>query len=220
MNEIIEKKTLYNKIKDNYKKNLKFYISAIVIIISILLLFQFYTLYKLNVTHKNSIEFNRVISLKSNPEYIQKLNNLSSKKDFYSILAKLEMINYHVQVKEIDVAYDIYLNLLNDKSLNSIYIGSIALHGSYNLLNFIEFSSNKNNTIEKIYKLISFVEPTIQSYYGLKLEILFLLSLIENNNNINNDNTIKLYNEIQESNNITNSLKERVKKINDINKYK
>ena len=106
------------------------------------------------------------------------------------------------------------LNVSN-KTLNNIYIGIIALHGSYNLLNFEEFSTNKENIIEKIYNLISFVDPKIQSYYGLRLEILFLLSLIENNN-INNENTIKLYNEIQESNTITTSLKERVAKVKQI----
>ena len=219
MNEALEKKTLYNKIKDNYKKNTKFYISFVVFIIIILLSYQLYSFYKVNKIHKSSLEYSRVINLKTSPEYIQELENLSLKKDFYSILAKLEKINYHIETKDLDLAYDIYLDLLNDKILNNIYIGIIALHGSYNLLNFEEFSTNKENIIEKIYNLISFVDPKIQSYYGLRLEILFLLSLIENNN-INNENTIKLYNEIQESNTITASLKERVKKIHDFNKYK
>tara|TARA_Y100000741_G_scaffold357077_1_gene334532 strand:- start:377 stop:1036 length:660 start_codon:yes stop_codon:yes gene_type:complete len=219
MNEALEKKTLYNKIKDNYKKNTKFYISFVVFIIIILLSYQLYSFYKVNKIHKSSLEYSRVINLKTSPEYIQELENLSLKKDFYSILAKLEKINYHIETKDLDLAYDIYLDLLNDKILNNIYIGIIALHGSYNLLNFEEFSTNKENIIEKIYNLISFVDPKIQSYYGLRLEILFLLSLIENNN-INNENTIKLYNEIQESNTITTSLKERVKKIHDFNKYK
>ena len=219
MNEALEKKTLYNKIKDNYKKNTKFYISFVVFIIIILLSYQLYSFYKVNKIHKSSLEYSRVINLKTSPEYILELENLSLKKDFYSILAKLEKINYHIETKDLDLAYDIYLDLLNDKILNNIYIGIIALHGSYNLLNFEEFSTNKENIIEKIYNLISFVDPKIQSYYGLRLEILFLLSLIENNN-INNENTIKLYNEIQESNTITASLKERVKKIHDFNKYK
>ena len=219
MNEALEKKTLYNKIKDNYKKNTKFYISFVVFIIIILLSYQLYSFYKVNKIHKSSLEYSRVINLKTSPEYILELENLSLKKDFYSILAKLEKINYHIETKDLDLAYDIYLDLLNDKILNKIYIGIIALHGSYNLLNFEEFSTNKENIIEKIYNLISFVDPKIQSYYGLRLEILFLLSLIENNN-INNENTIKLYNEIQESNTITASLKERVKKIHDFNKYK
>ena len=62
MNEALEKKTLYNKIKDNYKKNTKFYISFVVFIIIILLSYQLYSFYKVNKIHKSSLEYSRVIN--------------------------------------------------------------------------------------------------------------------------------------------------------------
>ena len=86
---------------------------------------------------------------------------------------------------------------------------------------------NKVNEVSdisiKILNLISFADQTIESYSQFRLEVLYLLSVYEdeNNDSINiSDETINLYNQIQENSSFSTSLKERVKKINEFQIYK
>ena len=75
----------------------------------------------------------------------------------------------------------------------------------------------------KITKLLSFVDPSIDSYIGFNLEILYLLSILEqdfsNSLTLSNESQ-NLYQQIQEGDRISTFIKERVKKINDFQKYK
>ena len=88
------------------------------------------------------------------------------------------------------------------------------------------FELNKNKLPEfksKITKLLSFVDPSVDSYIGFNLEILYLLSIFEQDfsNSLSLSNESKnLYQQIQEGDKISAFIKERVKKINDFQKYK
>ena len=105
-------------------------------------------------------------------------------------------------------SFNDYLNLLNNKNLDNIYKTLLAIHASYNLLDKID---SKN-----IIELISYVDISLESFEGYRLEILYLLSLIQRD--INNANS--LFDEIINNDKISSSIKERVKKINGFEKYK
>ena len=71
--------------------------------------------------------------------------------------------------------------------------------------------------VDKIDTLLTFVDPTIESFKGYYLEIKYLLSIIQNENGDNKvkTETQKLYDEIMQDNMTPTILKERVKKIHD-----
>ena len=72
-------------------------------------------------------------------------------------------------------------------------------------------------------ELLSFVDPSIDNYIGFNLEILYLLSIFEQDftNSLSLSNESKnLYQQIQEDDRVSAFIKERVKKINDFQKYK
>ena len=75
----------------------------------------------------------------------------------------------------------------------------------------------------KINELLSFVDPSIDSFIGFNLEILYLLSILEQDFSksltLSNESQ-DLYQQIQEGDRISAFIKERVKKINDFKKYK
>ena len=100
------------------------------------------------------------------------------------------------------------MNLLNNKNIDNIYKTLLAIHASYYLLNKID---SKN-----IINLLSYVDMSLESFVGYRLEILYLLSITQGN--INKTNS--LYDEIINNNQISLSIKERVKKINGFEKYK
>ena len=85
---------------------------------------------------------------------------------------------------------------------------------------------NKNNFIEInkfIDNLLHYIDSNIDSYMGYKLEILFLLSIMKQDYNSDlliKDEVINLYNQIQDNDKISSSLKERVKNIHEFQKYK
>ena len=87
---------------------------------------------------------------------------------------------------------------------------------------FSGYLSNAKWQPEKINALLSFFDPSIESYIGYKLEILYLLSILEQDfsNSINlKDESKNLYKQIQEGDKISAFIKERVKKINEFQKY-
>ena len=96
---------------------------------------------------------------------------------------------------------------MNNKKIDNLYKTLIAVHGSYNLLNKI--------SDEKVDKLITYIDETIDSFIGYRLELLFLLSV----NNRNMDKINSLYEQIIKDDKISLSIKKRIKKINEFEKY-
>ena len=92
--------------------------------------------------------------------------------------------------------------------MNKIYQTIIALHGSYNLIDYI---SNEN-----IINLLSFVDESLLKLIGYKKEIEYLL--LVKSNNIEQGKI--LFSEIINSRNIQQQIKDRVIKVNELEKYK
>ena len=157
---------------------------------------------------KLSILYEEAKNTNSENQFLKDMKNISEDKGFYSYMAKLEIINSKVKNKNYNESYEDYVILLNDSNLNKLYKTSISINASYNLLNQID------NT--KILNLLSYVDQDIDSFTGYYLEILYLLYNSENDKK----NIQITYDQIMNNENIHPSIKNRVKKINDFEKYK
>ena len=202
-----------NNLRSNYilliqnfiKKNLFFLSIFIILLILSFSGFQLYKFYTNKQILKSSIIFNE---LKNSQLDFNKMSKLSNEKNFYGLLASFELINNQINNKNYMEAYDSYIKLLKNKNIDNLYISLISIHSSYNLLDKIDS--------EKIHELISYYDNDISSFKGYHLEILYLLSIIEEDS----ATTSKLYKQISQDNKISNLIKERVRKINDFEKYK
>ena len=154
-----------------------------------------------------SIAYNDSKYSNSQMDFIEHMNEIAETKSFYGLLASLELINNKINNNQHNESYEDYLKLLNNKNIDNLYKTLLAVHGSYNLLDKI---SN-----EKIEKLLTYIDESLDSFKGYRLELLFLMSV--NNDNINKINS--LYEQIIKDDRISLSIKERVKKINEFEKY-
>ena len=216
-NSIINNSIIY--LKENYKV-----ISFFIIIIFVLFaLFQFYSFSKIKDIRLNSIVYFNAKNIESKNDFIEIMNELSLNKDFYSIISKLEIIKISLENKNIESAEKLYLDLLNDNKIQSVYKAAIASHASYNFINFI-YEKSDLNIINKIKNFINYIDDNLITYKGIKMEIKYLLKVsehdIKNISTKNDTETIEIYKSIMESDDISSSIKERVNKIHEFQIYK
>ena len=197
-----------DKISDFFKKNFKLAIYLLVAIFLLFIFFQYYYYSKNNKTLKLSLLFEDAITNIDSNDFDEKMNLISNENEFVSVLAKIELIKKSLNAKEYEYAYEQYLKILNDNNYDKIYQTIIALHGSYNLIDYI---SNEN-----IINLLSFVDESLLKLIGYKKEIEYLL--LVKSNNIEQGKI--LFSEIINSRNIQQQIKDRVIKVNELEKYK
>ena len=207
MNKIASKFNFFSLIQNLIKQNVKVIIIFLLIIFLFIAGLQIYFFYKNKQILELSITYNELQQSSSQIDFIEHMNEIAETKSFYGLLASLELINNKINNNQYHESYEDYLKLLNNKNIDNLYKTLLAVHGSYNLLDKI---SN-----EKIDKLLSYSDESIDSFTGYRLELLFLLSV--NNGNINKIHS--LYEQIIKDDRISLSIKERVKKINEFEKY-
>ena len=222
MNNIDIKNNFINQIKEKYK----IIIGIVLFIFLLVIIIQIYFFYNNKKILDTSIVYNETKSNLENNEFIELLDEISKEKNFYGVLATIDKINLKLNNKELESAYQDYIILLNQNNLDNLYKSTISIQASYNFLRLLSEESNKNKFTEfktKITELLSFVDPSIDSYIGFNLEILYLLSIFEQDfsSSLSLSNESKnLYQQIQEGDRVSAFIKERVKKINDFQKYK
>ena len=222
MNNIDIKNNFINQLKEKYK----IIIGIILFIFLLVIIIQVYFFYNNKKILDTSIVYSQIKSDLENNEFTELLNEISKEKNFYGVLAKIDIINLKLNNKELESAYQDYITLLNQNNLDNLYKSTIGIQASYNFLRLLSQESYKNKFTEfktKITELLSFVDPSIDNYIGFNLEILYLLSIFEQDftNSLSLSNESKnLYQQIQESDRVSAFIKERVKKINDFQKYK
>ena len=208
MNKISRKVNFFSVIQNLFKQNVKAIIFFALIIVLVIAGLQIYFFNKNKKILELSIAYNDSKYSNSQIDFIEHMNEIAETRSFYGLLASLELINNKINNNQYNESYEDYLKLLNNKNIDNLYKTLLAVHGSYNLLDKI---SN-----EKIVKLISYIDESLDSFIDYRLELLFLLSI--NHGNINKTNS--LYEQIIEDDSISLSIKERVKKINEFEKYK
>ena len=207
MNKIASKVNFFSVIQNLIKQNVKVIIFFALITPLFIVGLQIYFFNKNKKILELSIVYNDSKYSNSQMDFIEHMNEIAETRSFYGLLASLELINNKINNNQYNESYEDYLNLLNNKNIDNLYKTLLAVHGSYNLLDKI---SN-----EKIDKLLTYVNESLDSFIGYRLELLFLLSV--NDGNINKINS--LYEQIIKDDRISLSIKERVKKINEFEKY-
>ena len=220
MNNIDIKNNFINQLKEKYK----IIIGIVLFILLLVIIIQVYFFYNNKKILDTSIVYNQIKSDLENNESTDLLNEISKEKNFYGVLAKIDIINLKLNNNELESAYQDYITLLNQNNLDNLYKSTIGIQASYNFLRLLSEESNMNKLSEfktKINELLSFVDPSIDSFIGFNLEILYLLSILEqdfsNSLSLSNESQ-DLYQQIQEGDRISAFIKERVKKINDFQK--
>jgi len=208
MNKTESKINYFSNIQKKIKENMRFILILLTGIITIFAFFQIYLFYKNKNILDTSIVYNYSKHSDSQSEFLRTMNEIVKENNFYSLLASLEIINHKIKNNNYKEVYEDYLNVLNKNNLGNIYRTLIAIHASYNLIDKID-----NN---KLTNLLSYVDESLDSFVGYHFEILYLLSLTQGNIEENKS----LYLQIIQNEKIPSSIKERVYKINAIEKYK
>lgn len=216
-NTNITKNNFLKVISNFVKDNLKTIIISLLIIFLIFLIYQGYSFYEKNKLNKLSISYFENKDIEDELTQISELNSISKENSFYSLLSKLELINKHIEKNEFDKSIELYNEILSSKDLDSNYIAVIAIKGAYQLVD-IAIEYNNNEYINVINKFISLIDDNLDNYQGNKNELLYLTSILSLNDDSsykNNSELLSLYENIISNDNISSSIKERVKKIHE-----
>ena len=219
MNEIV-KNNFFNNFKDLVLKNIKNIVIIFFIFLITFISYQVYSYYKIKNIKNTSIEFFNLINNQDINSEI--FNELKKNDNIFSTLTALKQIQISNENKNFSVSKEIYKDVLLNESLDKLYSSSIAAHASYTLIN-ASYEENTKDYINDISLFIDNISDDLENYISLKKELAYLLEVTETDlnktNYSKNSELIDLYNEIQNSDIISSSVKERVKKIHEFHLY-
>ena len=219
MNEIV-KNNFFNNFKDLVLKNIKNIVIVFILLLITFISYQVYNYYKIKNIKNTSIEFFNLINNQDINSEI--FNELKKNDNIFSTLTALKQIQISNENKNFSVSNEIYKEVLLNESLGKLYSSSIAAHASYTLIN-ASYEENTKDYINDISLFIDNISDDLENYISLKKELAYLLEVTETDlnktNYSKNSELIDLYNEIQNSDIISSSVKERVKKIHEFHLY-
>jgi len=231
MNELVNNKNFFAKALSFVRKKYKLFTILIFFLVALYGILNLYLISQKNIILNTSINFNNTFSNKQDTSFQKEISLLALEKNFFGILALLEKIKIDLSKNEIYAANDTYLNLLKNNSISELYKTAIAIHGSYLFLDQLnptnqatfKLSLDELKIIKFIENLLSFVDPSFESYDSFRFEILYLISIMKQDNIDTltfSEESINLYKLIQENVKIPSSIKERIKKIHEFKTYK
>ena len=201
--------------------NLRYLLLIISLILIFFISFQTYSYLQTRQLKNTSIQF--FDTIENNDLILENINDLKNDDNFYSILSKLTLIQKYNQDKNYKSSNELYKNIISSNELDEIYISSLCAQASYTLINASYFE-NTDNYFNDISFYISKISDDLQNYFSIKKELEYLLMVtqldINNLDYKNNKKVIDFFNTINNSNIISSSVKERVKKIHDFQIYK
>ena len=224
MNEnALNKKNLISNIIRKINNNLKLIIVLLSSCFIIFLFFQLFIFYTSSKIKKNSIDFFNSQNFEDQNLVEKSIIKLSEENDFYGLLSKLELIEINIKNENYDFVINLYNELLKNNNLDSIYQSAIASKAAYQFIdiNLTDFSKNYSEIIKSF---INFIDDELSNFQDVKLELSYLLKILEleknNNEYTKSQEAIELYNNIMNSDSASSIIKERVKKINEFYSYK
>ena len=201
--------------------NLRYLLLIISLILIFFISFQTYSYLQTRQLKNTSIQF--FDTIENDDLILENINDLKNDDNFYSILSKLTLIQKYNQDKNYKSSNELYKNIISSNELDEIYISSLCAQASYTLINASYFE-NTDNYFNDISFYISKISDDLQNYFSIKKELEYLLMVtqldINNLDYKNNKKVIDFFNTINNSNIISSSVKDRVKKIHDFQIYK
>tara|TARA_B100000575_G_scaffold4886_1_gene3634 strand:- start:1629 stop:2291 length:663 start_codon:yes stop_codon:yes gene_type:complete len=215
------KKSLIQSFQNFVVTNYKIILSFAGVLIVIIALLQIYFYFSNQALKKTSIQFFNLID--KSDEIIQDLNSIKEKGNFYSVLSSLKLIEKNNENKDYFYSNELYKELLNFNKIEVLYKSSISAHASYTMIE-ASYHENSLDYIEDIKFYINNIDDSFESFTSIKKELQYLLIITEldltNSEYKNNTEVLEMYNDIYNSNLISSTVKERVKKIHEFQLYK
>ena len=215
---VINKKSFVFQVTEIVKSNIRNIIILLSLFFILFLSYQIYSFYISNKIQKNSISFFAAQNTDDTNVIIDTIAKLSNDNTFYSVLAKLELIDLNLKQNNIQDSISMYLEVINQNNLNSVYKSAIASKASYQLID-ISLDNLSSNYINIINDFISYINDEADSYKGIKLELKYLIKILEaekNSIDYSSFNEISdIYENIMSSDVVSSAIKERVNKIHE-----
>jgi len=215
---VVNKKSFITQVTEIIKTNIRNIIIFLSLCFVLFLSYQIYSFYISNKIQQNSISFFAAQNIDDANVITDTITKLSNDNTFYSVLAKLELIDLNLKKNNIQDSISMYLELINKNNLDSVYKSAIASKASYQLID-INLENLSSNYLNIINDFISNINDEVDSYKGIKLELKYLIKILEvekNSIDYSSFNEISdIYENIMSSDVVSSAIKERVNKIHE-----
>ena len=215
---VVNKKSFITQVTEIIKTNIRNIIIFLSLCFVLFLSYQIYSFYISNKIKQNSISFFVAQNIDDANVITDTITKLSNDNTFYSVLAKLELIDLNLKKNNIQDSISMYLELINKNNLDSVYKSAIASKASYQLID-INLENLSSNYLNIINDFISNINDEVDSYKGIKLELKYLIKILEvekNSIDYSSFNEISdIYENIMSSDVVSSAIKERVNKIHE-----
>lgn len=215
---VVNKKSFLSQVIELVKTNIRNIIILLSLCFVLFLSFQIYSFYLSNKIKKNSISFFSLQNTDDTNVIIDTITKLSDNNTFYGVLAKLELIELKLKQNNIQDSISMYLEVINQSNLDSVYKSAIASKASYQLIN-INLEDISLDYLNIINGFISYIDDEAVSYKGIKLELEYLIKILEAEKNsidyLSFNEVNDIYQNIMNSDVVSSAIKERVKKIHE-----
>ena len=215
---VVSKKSFLSQVTEIVKTNIRIIIILLSLCFVLFLSFQIYSFYISNKIQKNSISFFAAQNTDDTNVITDTITKLSNDNTFYGVLAKLELIDLTLKQNNIEDSISIYREMINQNNLESVYKSAIASKASYQLID-INFENLSLNYLNIINDFISYIDDETDSYKGIKLELKYLIKILEaekNSIDYSSFNEVNdIYENIMSSDVVSSAIKERVNKIHE-----
>lgn len=215
---VVNKKSFISQVTEIVKTNIRNIIILLSISFILFLSYQIYSFYISNKIQKNSISFFTAQNTDDTNVITDTITKLSNDNTFYSVLAKLELIDFNLKQNNIQDSISMYLEVINQNNLDSVYKSAIASKASYQLID-INLDNLSSNYLNIINDFISYINDEADSYKGIKLELKYFLKILEVEKNsidyLSFNEVNDIYENIMSSEVVSSAIKERVNKIHE-----
>ena len=215
---VVNKKSFLSQVTEIVKTNIRNIIILLSLCFVLFLFFQIYSFYISNKIQKNSISFFAAQNTDDTNIITDTITKLSNDNTFYGVLAKLELIDLTLKQNNIEDSISMYREIINQNNLETVYKSAIASKASYQLID-INFENLSLNYLNIINDFISYIDDETDSYKGIKLELKYLIKILEaekNSIDYSSFNEVNdIYENIMSSDVVSSAIKERVNKIHE-----
>jgi len=215
---VVKKKSFISQVTEIVKTNIRNIIIFFSLCFVLFLSYQIYSFYISNKIQKNSISFFAAQNTNDISVITDTITKLSNDNTFYSVLSKLELIDLNLKQNNIQDSISMYLEVINQNNLDSVYKSAIASKASYQLID-INLENLSSNYLNIINDFISNINDEADSYKGTKLELKYLIKILEVEKNsidyLSFNEISDIYENIMSSDVVSSAIKERVNKIHE-----
>ena len=216
---VVNKKSFITQVTEIIKTSIRNIIIFFSLCFVLFLSYQIYSFYISNKIQQNSISFFASQNIDDANVINDTITKLSNDNTFYSVLAKLELIDLNLKKNNFQDSISMYLELINNNNLDSVYKSAIASKASYQLID-INLDDLSSDYINSISNFMSYIDDKADTYKGIKFELEYLIKIIEvekNSIDYSSFNEISdIYENIMSSDVVSSAIKERVNKIHEL----